>query len=151
MPAIGCGDRKSLWPVRSAVPNHGINRQIPHSDLTGIDTPFLEHVFRTNVFGVFWLCREAMPHLKRAKGTIIIVSSIAGLRPGGSSIAYAMTKAAVNHLTRSVLFATSRIIVSCAPFRLVCVTRRVVVRWLSPGCRPNPSGLRLEPMPLRRG
>ena len=48
------------------------------------------------MFGVFWLVRAAMPYLRRSEGSsVLIVSSIAGIRPVGSSIAYAMTKAAV--------------------------------------------------------
>jgi ketoreductase RED2 len=43
----------------------------------------------------------AMPHLKeRGAGCIVNVSSLAGVRPTGSSIPYAVTKAALNHLTR---------------------------------------------------
>ena len=37
--------------------------------------------------------------LKEARGAIINVSSIAGLRPTGSSIPYASSKAALNHTT----------------------------------------------------
>ena len=88
------------------VANHGINKVVAHTDLDGIDATFLQRVFQTNVFGVFWLIRAAMPHLRLSSApSVLIVSSIAGIRPVGSSIAYAMTKAAVNHLT--VLLAKS--------------------------------------------
>jgi ketoreductase RED2 len=40
-----------------------------------------------------------MDALKSSSGTIINVSSIAGLRPTGSSIPYAASKAALNHMT----------------------------------------------------
>ena len=37
--------------------------------------------------------------LRRSEGTIINITSVAGSRPGGSSIPYAVSKAALNHLT----------------------------------------------------
>jgi ketoreductase RED2 len=40
-----------------------------------------------------------MPALQEAKGSVVNVSSVAGLRPTGSSIPYAASKAALNHMT----------------------------------------------------
>jgi ketoreductase RED2 len=40
-----------------------------------------------------------MPALREAHGAIVNVSSLAGIRMSGSSIPYAASKAAVNHLT----------------------------------------------------
>jgi ketoreductase RED2 len=43
----------------------------------------------------------AVPHLRaRGAGCVVNVSSLAGSRLSGSSIPYAVSKAAVNHLTR---------------------------------------------------
>jgi ketoreductase RED2 len=52
-----------------------------------------------NVFGTWQLSVAAMDALKASKGSIVNVSSIAGLRPTGSSIPYAASKAALNHMT----------------------------------------------------
>jgi ketoreductase RED2 len=42
-----------------------------------------------------------MPHLRASgAGSVVNVSSLAGVRPTGSSIPYAVSKAALNHLTR---------------------------------------------------
>ena len=84
--------------------NHGINKLIPHTDLDAIDEGFLRRVFDANVFGPFYLTRAAMPHLQRGEGdhSILITGSVAGLRPVGSSIVYAMTKAAVHHMVRLI-------------------------------------------------
>jgi len=42
-----------------------------------------------------------MPHLRASgAGVVVNVSSLAGVRPTGSSIPYAASKAALNHLTR---------------------------------------------------
>ena len=43
-----------------------------------------------------------MPHLKQTDGCIVNVTSIAGLRPLGSSVAYGMAKAALNSLTEDL-------------------------------------------------
>ena len=57
-------------------------------------------LFDVNVFGTWWLTKAAMPALKSSPdGNVVNVTSLAGIRPTGSSIAYAMTKAALNHLT----------------------------------------------------
>ena len=41
-----------------------------------------------------------MPHLKAdGDGAVVNVTSVAGVRPTGSSIPYAMSKAALNHMT----------------------------------------------------
>jgi ketoreductase RED2 len=61
-----------------------------------------------------------MPHLKKSTdGNIVNITSIAGVRPVGSSIAYAMTKAALNHMT--VLLAKS-----CGPVRVNAVAPGLV-------------------------
>jgi len=41
----------------------------------------------------------AVDALRAANGSIVMVGSIAGLRPTGSSIPYAASKAAVHHMT----------------------------------------------------
>ena len=42
-----------------------------------------------------------MPHLEQSSDpSVVTVTSIAGIRAIGSSIAYAMSKAALNHMTR---------------------------------------------------
>jgi 3(or 17)beta-hydroxysteroid dehydrogenase len=60
-------------------------------------------VNRVNVEGVFLGCRAAIPIMRRAGGgTIINVSSTAGLGATPDFIAYGASKAAVLHLTKSV-------------------------------------------------
>lgn len=58
-------------------------------------------IFDVNVLGVWQTITAAAPHLKASgAGAVVNVSSQAGIRPNGSSIPYAVSKAAVNHLTR---------------------------------------------------
>ncbi len=44
--------------------------------------------------------REAAPHLKATRGSIVNVSSVNGLRSFPGVLAYCVSKAAVDHLTR---------------------------------------------------
>jgi ketoreductase RED2 len=51
--------------------------------------------------GTWHLTRACVPALKASgAGSVINVTSVAGLRPAGSSIPYAVSKAGINHLTR---------------------------------------------------
>jgi ketoreductase RED2 len=55
---------------------------------------------RVNVLGTWNVIQAAAPHLRAGgDGVIINVTSLAGVRPVGSSIPYAVSKAALNHLT----------------------------------------------------
>ena len=83
------------------VNNAGWTTVVPHSDLDALTDEIFAKTFQVNVFGTWWLTKAAMPHLRQSPdGNVITVTSLAGLRPAGSSIAYAMTKAALNHMTR---------------------------------------------------
>ncbi|RMH79103.1 MAG: SDR family oxidoreductase [Actinomyces sp.] len=82
------------------VNNAGWTTRVPHDDLDALTDDILRRTFEVNVFGTWWLTRAAMPHLRRSPdGNVVNITSIAGLRPVGSSIAYGMSKAALNLLT----------------------------------------------------
>jgi ketoreductase RED2 len=97
------------------VNNAGWTTRVPHGDLEALTDEIFRKTFEVNVFGTWWLTKAAMPHLRKSPdANVVTVTSIAGLRPIGSSIAYAMSKAALNHLT--VLLAKS-----CGPVRVNAV------------------------------
>ena len=80
--------------------NAGWTTVVPHHDLDGLTDEVFRRTFDVNVFGTWWLTKAAMPHLKESDdGNVVSITSLAGVRPVGSSIAYAMTKAALNHMT----------------------------------------------------
>lgn len=81
------------------VNNAGTTRSIPHGDLDAASLEVWREIFETNVFATWELTRMAAPHLKAQRGNIIFITSLAGLRPTGSSVPYAASKAALNHLT----------------------------------------------------
>jgi ketoreductase RED2 len=88
------------------VNNAGWTTRVDHRDLDALTDEIFLKTFEVNVFGTWWLTKAAIPHLRAsADGNIVTITSIAGLRPVGSSMAYAMSKAALNQMT--VLLAKS--------------------------------------------
>lgn len=81
------------------VNNAGTTEVIAHHDLEAADVEVWRRIFEVNVFGTWAMTVAAVDALRASKGTVINVSSIAGLRPTGSSIPYACSKGAVNHQT----------------------------------------------------
>ena len=59
-------------------------------------------VIDTNLTGAFHACRAALPHLVEARGAVVTVASLAGLRAGPESAAYGASKAGLIMLTRSI-------------------------------------------------
>jgi ketoreductase RED2 len=102
------------------VNNAGWTTLVPHTDLDALTDDILRRTFDVNVFGTWWLTKAAMPHLRESPDpNVVMVTSIAGLRPIGSSIAYAMSKAALNHLTTLLAKA-------CSPVRINAVAPGLV-------------------------
>jgi NAD(P)-dependent dehydrogenase (short-subunit alcohol dehydrogenase family) len=60
----------------------------------------IDQIFRVNVFGPSLLARAALPHLKRARGSIVNVSSTYGHKAAPALSHYAGSKAALEHMTR---------------------------------------------------
>ena len=82
------------------VNNAGFTRTIAHDDLDGVTDELFRQILEVNVVGAFRLVKLALPHLRAdGGGSVVNVSSVAGVRPTGSSIPYAVSKAALNHLT----------------------------------------------------
>ena len=61
----------------------------------------LQQVFRTNIFGYFYMIRAALPHMPDAS-TIINTTSIVAYRGHAQLLDYAATKGAILALTRSL-------------------------------------------------
>ena len=108
------------------VNNAGWTTRVPHGDLEALTDEIFRKTFEVNVFGTWWLTKAAMPYLRQSPdGNVVMVTSIAGNRPIGSSIAYAMSKASLNHLT--LLLAKS-----CGPVRVNAVAPGLVATpWTS--------------------
>lgn len=81
------------------VNNAGASTPIPHADLEAVTSEDWHRILDVNVVGVWHLSVAAVQAMPDG-GQIINVSSVGGTRALGSSIPYAVSKAALNHLTR---------------------------------------------------
>ena len=81
------------------VNNAGVTKLIEHKDLDAASVDVFREIFDVNVFGTWAMTMAAVPSLRLHHGAIINMTSVAGVRPTGSSIPYAASKAALNHLT----------------------------------------------------
>ncbi len=94
---------KKLGGLDILVNNAGITKFAKHSDLDALDSEDFLRLYNVNVVAVYQMTRAARPHLAATgTGTIVNVSSIAGVTGIGSSIAYAATKGALNTMTLSL-------------------------------------------------
>ena len=74
-----------------------------HGDLDALDGDDFLHIYKVNVVGPFQMvkaCRQYLIHSDNPN--VINVSSIAGIRGIGSSLAYASSKGALNTMTKSM-------------------------------------------------
>jgi 3-oxoacyl-[acyl-carrier protein] reductase len=107
------------------VNNAAWNIGIPFPDLDSLTAEIWDRVLETNVRGPYLLSRALAPHLREhGAGRIVNIASAAGVFPGGSSIAYASSKAALIHLTHCLAVALApQITVNCVSPGLVEDTR----------------------------
>jgi len=82
------------------VNNAGTTQVIAHPDLAAATPEIWRRLYDLNVIAPFVLVTAAEQALREAQGCVVNVSSLAGVRPTGSSIPYAASKAALNHTTR---------------------------------------------------
>jgi ketoreductase RED2 len=102
------------------VNNAGWTAAVPQPDLDALTDEIFARTFAVNVTGTWMLTKAAMPHLKKSDdGNVLSVTSVAGVRPVGSSIAYSMSKAALNHMTRLLAKV-------CAPVRVNAIAPGLV-------------------------
>ena len=82
------------------VNNAGTTAVIPHHDVAAASVDVWRRIFEVNVFATWAMSVAALPALGDGEGgSIVNVASVAGVRPTGSSIPYAASKAALNHMT----------------------------------------------------
>jgi 3-oxoacyl-[acyl-carrier protein] reductase len=107
------------------VNNAAWNVGIAFSALDALTAEIWDRVLETNLRGPYLLARASAPHLRaHHAGRIVNIASVAGLFPGGSSIAYAASKAALIHLTRCLAVALAPdVTVNCIAPGLVEGTR----------------------------
>ncbi len=84
------------------VNNAGTTRFIEHTNLNALTNEVWDEILGVNLKGTFFCSRTALPHLQKTGGSIVNITSVAGLQGHGSSIPYAASKAAVNCMTKSL-------------------------------------------------
>jgi 3-oxoacyl-[acyl-carrier protein] reductase len=107
------------------VNNAGWNIGIPFQNLDALTPDIWDRVLETNLRGPYLLARAFAPHLRQSRsGRIVNIASLAGYAPGGSSIAYAASKAGLIHLTHCLAVALApEVTVNCVAPGLVEGTR----------------------------
>jgi 3-oxoacyl-[acyl-carrier protein] reductase len=101
------------------------NKSIPFPDLDGLTQEVWDKIMDVNLTGPMRLTKAVAPVMKRqGSGRIVNIASVAGLGPTGSSIAYAVSKAGLIHLTRCMAVALApEVLVNCVAPGLLEGTR----------------------------
>ena len=82
------------------------NTSIPFTDLDSLTQEVWDKIMAVNLTGPMRLIKAVAPIMKaQGRGRIVNIASVAGLQPTGSSIAYAVSKAGLIHLTRCMAVA----------------------------------------------
>lgn len=97
------------------VNNAGTAKPVPFSDLAALTPEIWDDLMHTNLRGPYLVTRAAGPHLVECgAGHVVNVGAMIGLTPAGSSIAQAVSKAGVIHLTRCLAVALApKVTVNC--------------------------------------
>ena len=95
--------------------NAAYNKWVAFSDLDSLTSEVWNKIITTNLTAPMLLIKEVAEHMNReGLGRIVNIASIAGLSPRGSSIAYAVSKAGLIHLTKCMAVALApKILVNC--------------------------------------
>jgi len=101
------------------------NKAIPFADLDSMTLEVWDKIMAVNLTGPMRLIKAVAPLMKaQGRGRVVNVSSVAGLGPSGSSIAYAVSKAGLIHLTRCMAVAMApETLVNCVAPGLLEGTR----------------------------
>jgi 3-oxoacyl-[acyl-carrier protein] reductase len=101
------------------------NKAIPFDDLDNLTMEVWDKIIAVNLTGPMRLIKTVAPVMKaQGRGRIVNISSVAGVGPTGSSIAYAVSKAGLIHLTRCMAVALApETLVNCVAPGLLEGTR----------------------------
>ncbi len=101
------------------------NKSIAFNDLDNLTQQEWDKIIAVNLTGPMRLTKAVAPVMKtQGAGRIVNIASIAGLSPTGSSIAYAVSKAGLIHLTRCMAVALApETLVNCVAPGLLEGTR----------------------------
>ncbi len=136
--AFGCDitDQAQVEGLVAAVQKHfgridilvndaAFNKSVPFPDLDSMSMELWDKIMAVNLTGPMRLTKAVAPIMKaQGAGRMVNISSVAGLTPSGSSIAYAISKAGLIHLTRCMAVALApEVLVNCVAPGLLEGTR----------------------------
>ena len=96
--------------------NAGTTKHVPHDNMDGLSAEDFQRIYAVNTIGPFQMIRAARSLLEAAakasgrSSAVVNVSSVAGIGGGGSSVAYAASKGALNTMTQSLARALAPLI-----------------------------------------
>jgi 3-oxoacyl-[acyl-carrier protein] reductase len=88
--------------VDALVNNAGTTKVVAHNDLEGLSGEDFQRIFQLNVIAPFQMVRACADRLKKSRGAVVNVSSVASVLGTGSSVAYASSKAALETMSLSL-------------------------------------------------
>jgi len=101
--SIAAAARKAYGRIDVLVNNAGTTKFAAHNDLDALDADDFLSIYRTNVVAAYQMIRACRDDLAAHRtGSVVNVSSIAGVAGIGSSVAYAASKGAMNTMTLSL-------------------------------------------------
>ncbi len=71
------------------------------TSIADLTTEQFDNTVKTNLYGLFWLCKAALPHL-RPGASIVTTSSVQAYDPSPQLLDYASTKAAINAFSKAL-------------------------------------------------
>ncbi|MGO1174445.1 3-oxoacyl-[acyl-carrier protein] reductase [Actinomycetales bacterium JB111] len=90
-----------LGRLDTVVYTAGATQRIPHGDIDAVTDDVWERILGMNVIAPWRLVQAAAPHLRQSPaGSITLTGALAGVDVGGSSIPYAVSKAAMHHMVK---------------------------------------------------
>jgi 3-oxoacyl-[acyl-carrier protein] reductase len=101
------------------------NKSVQFTDLDGLTMEVWDKIIAVNLTGPMRLTKAVAPVMKaQGRGRVINIASVAGVAPTGSSIAYAVSKAGLIHLTKCMAVALAPdVLVNCVAPGLLEGTR----------------------------
>ena len=81
--------------IDALINNAGMSAQALFGDVKADDLAWYEQLMRVNLWGSVWCTHAALPYLKQSRGSIVAVSSLAGLIGVPGRTAYSATKFAM--------------------------------------------------------
>ena len=81
--------------IDALINNAGVSAQALFEEVKADDLGWYEQLMRVNLWGSVWCTHAALPYLKQSRGSIVAVSSLAGLFGVPGRTAYSATKFAM--------------------------------------------------------